>query len=271
MKYFFMTAGAFAQCDYQWWQLLDGQKNLIEVNASDLPSIQPFTSLDAWLDGDPSSYSLLLWHNADNLFLFLSNLPTRRQDYQQRFIRNSVILFSENEKEMAIIRYLTVKAIELPLEVASVLDETLTESDITKTSEKSWFCFNLNIWQRYVENIQIGTYKKPERDWDKLDFRIAKDTDDRRKDICSYLAKQSDFSKQPEILVLITKYKSPDFYFEHYQKFGAVLTNLESSEDWRKKKRTLISSVKKILTSYWLPIVILMFFASAIIQNHLHY
>lgn len=236
MKYFFMTAGSLPQRDYLWWHFIASGQPLINADRIDLPHIEPFSDLNEWLDGDPGNSSLILGRD-NHVFLLLTDLPTTRQDYQRRTIRNSVIFVSENDADEKTIRHLAAAVIESIKSISDALNQALEEN--TESTATDWFSFDQHYWERnFLPNSAIFAQKLPfdndiNQFWRKLEFNIAGDTEEKKQEIRAYLL-NNDISlpEESKIFVLVTKYKDPKFYFRNANKLGLVLTSLEKSDQW---------------------------------------
>lgn len=236
MKYFIMTAGSLPEQDYCWWEIV---KSEVKSDTDDLSSVG-IDKLSDWLDGDPGSVSVLLGRgNADlpSLVLLITELPTDRRDLQRRIIRNSLICIAENELENelendeCIIRQLAATVLVDHQLLARALDAVLTENK-TPSTKDSWFSFDDKRWKKFIYKDLANITKQLKKDsknqqqsehkLTKLSFRIANDSDDKRKEISAYLLDDllNDFPDNLKIILIITNFKEPKFYLEHTNNIG---------------------------------------------------
>ena len=212
MKYFFMTAGFLPQRDYVWWKFISHEKPLKNAERSDLPQIEPFSDLNDWLDGDPGSSSLILGRD-EHVFLLLTDLPTTRQDYQRRIIRNSVVFVSENQDDEKTIRYLASAAIDSIKPISDALNKALQEN--TESSVSNWINFDEKSWEReflndlkiFDQKIPFYAYEDKTFFWQTLEFNIVKYSEEKKQEIRAYLLSDIDFPQKSKIFILITKNK----------------------------------------------------------------
>jgi hypothetical protein len=248
MKYYFLTAGSRHQQDYRWWwKESDENDRLREVAVTDIPTIKEL-KLNEWLDGDSSGISLILGRCdfQSELLLFITNLPTKRQDYQRRTIKTSLLCIAKSSKEYIQLRQLASAVLSDAQMVAGALDKSLKED-----GERSEFTFDLNSWKEFLGSAEIVEQHPPidketlNDGWDKLHFRIAKDCSERREEVRSYLLSEIEFPENLAIIFLLTRYKESEFYDENSDYIGAVLSELESKERWRHKQKE--TGLKKII------------------------
>lgn len=233
MEYYFLIAGSHHQQDYRWWKVSD-EKNRLEVKLSAIPTIKAL-ELNEWLDGDSSGVSLLLGrrdHNTSELLLFITNLPTKRQDYQRRTIKNSLLCIAKSSEEY-LLRQLASAVLSNDQMVADALDVSLKE-------DGEGFMFD---WTEFLSRAEI-TKQHPPIDkwhlgdgWENLHFRIAKDSSERRKEVSSYLLSDIEIPKNLNVVFLLTRYKESKFYDERSDCIGAVLSELEDKEQWRSNQK----------------------------------
>lgn len=243
MKYFFMTAGFLPQRDYVWWKFFSHEKTLKNAERSDLPQFKPFSDLNDWLDGDPGSSSLILGRD-EHVFLLITDLPTTRQDYQRRIIRNSVVFVSENKNDEKTIRYLASAAIDSIKPISDALDKALQEN--TESRVSNWINFDEKFWEReflnklkiFDQKIPFYAYEDKNFFWQTLDFSIVKYSEEKKQEIRAYLLSDIDFPQKSKIFILITKNKDPKFYFDNSNQLGLVLTALEKSDQWKNKNKS---------------------------------
>ena len=238
MQYYFLIAGSHHQQDYRWWKASDDKNRLDEVNLFDIPTIKKL-GLNEWLDGDSSGISLILGRRQSKLLLFITNLPTKRKDYQRRTIKNSLLCIAEpsSKNEERTLRQLASAVLLDAKKVADALDDSLKE-------DGEGFTFDLNAWTEFLSSAEI-TKQRPSINqrllltdgWDKLHFCIAKDCSERRQEVRSYLLSEIEFPENLAIIFLLTRYKESEFYDENSDYIGAVLSELESKEIWRHKQK----------------------------------
>lgn len=243
MQYFFMTAGSSTERDYAWW------KSLSEVTQRattiDLPrlDVNSYPNFADWLDGDPTNFSLLLAHSIDNRFLLvISNLETKRRDYQQRMIRNSIMLVSDGLEEERTIRLLAAASLDkwLVIEIADALEQGLTEN---VNSGENWVQFNEGFWENFLESKTL-TGQASSCDWEvEESFCIAKDSNERREEIRSFLLNEGKKLPNNKILIIVTGFKGTDFYKRHAQNLWLVLTKIVVSEEWQSISKNAMKEV----------------------------
>lgn len=254
MNYYLMSAGSLPNQDYRWWQITDND-NLMPAEP---PLIQELTTpkgqLSDWLDDE--GVSILLGQCEKLPGLLITSLTTSRGDYQQRPIRNYFGCQATSLDDELAVRALTASALADHQILAEALDRAVTTKAKSKSiSSDPGFKFSWQIWEDALHEIFRAQIKgntsqnsiKIAKKWgNNLRFRIAKDSYSKRKELIDYLL--SDELPLPEnlkIILLTTRYKESDFFWEHRGEIGAVLSELEKADEWQ--EASFMRRLKKIL------------------------
>lgn len=257
MNYYLMSAGSLPNQDYRWWQVTDGGG----LTSAEPPLIHwlaaPKGQLSDWLDDE--GVSILLGQYEGLPGLLITSLPTSRCDYQQRPIRNYFGCQATSSDDELAIRSLAANTLANYRILGEALDRVVTaKAKSTAISGDPGFKFDWQQWESALHDIfrlQIQKnisqdFVKTAKKWGRqLRFRIAKDSPSKRKELIDYLLTDDlPLPTNLKVVLLATRYKESAFFWSRCNEIGAVLSELEQSDEWH--EAGLMDRLKKIVPGF---------------------
>lgn len=219
---FIKSAGTHPVQGYQWWQL-EANKPLI---ANEPDFIKELSSVD-WLDRE--AFLLLILRNDRGLHLYVTGLATQgREDFQGRKIRNDLAITVHPDQESVLLD-LACALLKDKRHVEKQLDQKIRpgkSADLTRPG----FNANYNTIIQWIRSFSKSLSRiAPDKELES--GRIAKNSEENRKALADLLEKYT-LPHKTGYLIAVTRFSDPAYFLEtpHWWR---VLTDLETSPDWR--------------------------------------